>query len=137
MKQFTLQQLVYSGLFGGVGMGGYLIVSNLIDKRFGYDWANFVGLLVAFIIDFYLQQLVFVGKITNEPRFWWKYSLAKGVETIISQILFAKYISYVREKNPEFYHQQIRKRILLIRYSIQLLIFVVITFPMRKYFIYV
>ena len=136
-QQSIFQQAIYSGLLGGIGTGGYLVVSRMVDPKLGYDWANFVGLIVSFVIDFHLQQLVFVGKITNHARFWWKFSLVKIGEILLSQAIFAEYIKYIKEKNPKFYHRQIKHRVLLIRYVIQLLLFVIVTFPMRKYFIFV
>lgn len=136
MVKPTVLQAMSSGFIGGFGTATYLVVSYLVDHKYGYDTANLIGLVASSVLDFYLQQLVFVGSISSKPQFIWKFILVRAFEIGLAQVLFAQYIKYINQKKPFFYRHNIKGRLLVVRYAIQIIIFAVVTFPMRKYVIY-
>lgn len=137
MSQPTLYQAITSGLVGGVGMATYLVVSYLVDYKYSYDTSNLIGLVVSSVVDFYLQQMVFVGKMTSNFSFIWKYALVRVLEIVLAQVMFNRYIAYIQRHKPHFFHYKMGSRVLVARYAIQMIIFALITFPMRKFVIYV
>ena len=89
MVKPTVLQAMSSGFIGGFGTATYLVVSYLVDHKYGYDTANLIGLVASSVLDFYLQQLVFVGSISSKPQFIWKFIYKK-----IDQSSFVNTIPY-------------------------------------------
>lgn len=134
----TFQQMVLSGIVGGVAMGGYLLSSHLLDHRIGFQYANLIGMLIAYLIDFFAQQFIFLGEVGGHSRFIVKFLIHVTIEIIVAQLLLKLVLGYIHKHYPDFYQHRLKGTwISVIRYSIQIFIFLTITFPLRKYFVFV
>ena len=130
--------MLLSGTVGGVAMGGYLITSHLLDHRIGFQYANLLGMLIAYTIDFFAQQFIFLGKVGGHGRFILKFLIHVTIEIVVAQLLLKFTLGYIRKHYPDFYQHKLKGAwISVIRYGIQILIFFAITFPLRKYFVFV
>lgn len=130
--------MAISGIAGGIAMGGYLISSHILDSKIGYQKANIIGMMIAYSIDFFFQQHIFLGKLGNHHHYIIRFLIHISLEIVIAQLLLKLVMSYLQKNNPHFYKHRLNGIwISVIRYSIQLIIFFTITFPMRKYFVFV
>mgnify|MGYP003330622625 CR=1 FL=1 len=83
-------------------------------------------------------QMVFLGKLANHSRFIWKFIVQIIVELVATQILFDLVIKYIKTHHPTFYQQKLKgKWDTLIRCGVTSIIFICITFHLRKYFVFV
>ncbi|MBM10173.1 MAG: hypothetical protein CMF69_11495 [Magnetovibrio sp.] len=142
-------QLVLSAILGFAAEICYLLTSFLIDKTKSVSIyvSNFIGLMVDVILDFILQSLLFLGFVSIQPAVIFKFIIFRIFDTFIRQILYVfsmkfkfvqKYIHNQPPKDdnnpiPEF----LRYRHSHIRYLIILICFFILTFPLRKYFVFV
>ena len=134
----TSKQMAISGIAGGIAMGGYLISSHLLDSQIGYQASNVIGMLIAYSIDFFSQQYIFLGKLGNHHHYIIRFLIHISLEIVIAQLLLKLVMSYLKKHKPHFYKHGLKGIwISVIRYIIQLIIFFTITFPMRKYFVFV
>ena len=132
------KQMILSGILGGVTMALYLVLGNFLDPRIGFEWSNIVSVLIAYSLDFFIQQMVFLGKLANHSRFIWKFIVQIIVELVATQILFDLVIKYIKTHHPTFYQQKLKgKWVTLIRCGVTSIIFICITFHLRKYFVFV
>ena len=141
-------QFFLSAVLGGVAEVCYLLTSYIIDTTglVSHAVSNFLGLLVDVFLDYFLQSLIFLG--SGQLRFWTvsKFLIYRLLDTFVRQILYIyalkfpfvqKYLAGEKKQDqdsnvPKFlWHRQTH-----LRYIIVLLVFFVLTFPMRKYWIF-
>lgn len=134
----TSRQILLSALVGGVAQSAYLISSYFLDKRIGFQWANIIGMGLAYTIDFFAQQYIFLGKIGDHSRFVIRFLIHISLEIVVAQLLFKLVLTYLKKHQHHFYQHKLKGIwITVIRQLIQIFIFFTITFPMRKYFVFV
>jgi len=141
--QFFLSAIL--GLFAELC---YLLTSYLIDKTgwVSVQVSNFFGLLVDMFLDYILQSLLFLGTAVIQGSIVGKFLIFRVLDTIVRQLLYMgalklefvqKYLDGEKEqeedsKIPKFlWHRQSH-----VRYITVLICFFILTFPMRKYFVF-
>ena len=139
-------QFILSAILGLVAELCYLFTSSILDSRVGVGMSNFLGLLVDMFLDYILQALLFLGTAKLQGSIIWKFLIFRVLEAAVRQFLYitALKLDFVknylgREKKqpadsniPAFlwYHQS------HVRYITVLICFFILTFPMRKYFVF-
>ena len=111
----TITHLVFFGL------------TALLDKIMNSEIANIIGLLVDKILDYLVQQYIFMKKITPEPKIIIKYIGSEIILIILNQILFTLYYRNYYSKGDN---------LTIARAIIGILIYVLFVFPIRKFFVY-
>jgi len=141
-------QFFLSAILGGVAEICYLLTSYIIDTTglVSHAVSNFLGLLVDVFLDYFLQSLIFLGSGQFRFQTASKFLLYRILDTFVRQILYVyalkrpfiqKYLAGEKKRDkdnnvPKFlWHRQTH-----LRYIIVLLVFFVLTFPMRKYWIF-
>lgn len=136
----TKHEFIYSALLGLVASITYLGSSYLLDPKVGYNTANIIGLVIDHFVNFFLQYELFIGHEhkDTEPRrkFFVKFTLGNIFSIAMSQLLFMAVHEWVKKHRPEFYKDGWRKHITLIRYLVGAVIYVCVSFPLRKYFMF-
>ena len=143
-----LVQFILSALLGLFAELCYLLTSYLLDGTglFTAAVSNFLGLMVDVIIDFILQSRLFMGKTILGGLIVGKFVIFRIIDTSVRQSLFVigmqipaikKYIKNQKARPkgsrvPKFlWHRPTH-----VRYISTLICFFLITFPLRKYFVF-
>ena len=115
---------------------GQLMLSAYLDDKIGDDAANAVGLVTDAIIDYVGQQYVFTGGIAMETSLDIKFVLGKLITMGFSQGLFMllisrtiRYANTIKSLSKEWSATGLR-------IAINIITFVALTYPLRKYWIY-
>jgi putative flippase GtrA len=133
----TAKEFIFSALLGLIAATGYLVTSYELDKVMNYNIANLIGLGVDHVINFFLQYGLFVGKSKHSRwEFFVKFTIGNIVSIIFSQTLFMMVNAFVKCKYPKFYKKEFRKHISLIRYFLGAITYVLVSFPLRKYYMF-
>ena len=106
----------------------YLLISHNLDNFISPIYSNALGLLIDIILDFIFQSLIFLNNINlYNTNLIIKFIGFKIITTLSSQILFTMYVKYFNKKNFN---------ITLLRIIISSLVFIVLVFPLNKYFVF-
>ena len=132
----SLKQFILSAAVGLISSLTYLITSYELDKIMDYNVSNIIGLTVDHIVNFIVQQLLFVGHLRGSSKFIIKFLIANTITLSYSQILFVLTHKYVKKYYPKFYKNKWKSRISIIRYFLGALVYP-IAFFLRKYYVFV
>ena len=133
----TSEQFAYSYLLGLISSGIHLGSSYVLDKVTNYDLSNIIGLLVGRIVNFSLQQKLFTGNTQNSGKYLLRFGIGNIIIAIFSQVLFVKINSHIKRTNYTYYKGKYKKDVSWIRYIISVITFIFVSFPLRKYYIFV
>ena len=141
-------QFILSAILGLFAELCYLLTSYFLDKTgwMSVQVSNFFGLLVDGILDYVLQSLLFLGTAAIQGNIVGKFLIFRVLDTIVRQILYMgalklefvqKYLEGEKEQEedsniPKFlWYRQTH-----VRYIVVLICFFILTFPMRKYYVF-
>tara|TARA_Y100001970_G_C14035754_1_gene751017 strand:- start:79 stop:537 length:459 start_codon:yes stop_codon:yes gene_type:complete len=142
-------QFILSAILGLFAELCYLLTSYLLDKTgwVSVQVSNFFGLLVDGVLDYILQSLLFLGAVAIRGGVVGKFLIFRVLEALVRQLMYMaalklkfvqKYLEGEKEqeedsKIPKFlWYRQTH-----VRYITVLICFFILTFPMRKYFVFV
>jgi hypothetical protein len=124
------KQILLSTGAGSIASISYYIISYWLDYYLSYNLSNLIGLLVDAVIDFTLQELVFMKHVVLQKYIVIKFIIGRSIFIMLNIGLFNVAEPMLRENKHKKYN------VLLLRIVLNILLFVVFLFPVRKYFIY-
>tara|TARA_B100000902_G_C27322663_1_gene925835 strand:+ start:10407 stop:10787 length:381 start_codon:yes stop_codon:yes gene_type:complete len=121
------KQFIISTTFALITHSVYFIVAAQLDKYINSEIANVIGLTVDLILDFIVQQYVFMKKVFFNKAIITRYIISESLILFANQLIFTIY-------NRNFYTK--KHNLTIVRGIIGVLIYTFLVFPLRKYFIY-
>lgn len=123
------------------GLGGccisliYFVLSSELDKKYDPRIANFIALLITTAMNFVIQHNIFLSS-SIAPIQLYKFAFVVSIELMIIQLLFSfalsnkeNLVNYIPVKFQKYYNT-------IIRAAIRSVIFLIIAYPTRKYWIF-
>jgi hypothetical protein len=133
----TLQQAILSGGIGGVNVVIYLTICKMFDRYMSENTSNMLGLIIDFVLNYLSQQLVFYGKIMFRKDIMYRFAIGNSISIITQQVLFVygrpMYMKIIK-RYPHIVKSNYR--VTLWRYISNVMIYLLVTFPLRKFFIF-
>tara|TARA_Y100000817_G_scaffold313039_1_gene308208 strand:- start:341 stop:766 length:426 start_codon:yes stop_codon:yes gene_type:complete len=130
MKNFHIsRQMLESAGVGTVATFIGLGVSGILDKKINHSWSNLIGLVVEAFFDFFGQRVVFDVTNKDVDGIATKFIIAKIFAILATQLLFMIAMKLVDKKTGEMHIQ-------MIRLAVGAVAFFVITYPIRKYWVF-
>ena len=120
-----IQEFILSSIIGSSTTLLYIFTSKYLDSYIDINISNFIGLLLDNILDYILQQYVFIGYFSINNSIIIRFLIGKTICILIPQLVF-----YILSR------QQLGISITILRTCIAILTFCFVTFPIRKYYIY-
>lgn len=115
----------------------FLSVSYILDKRINVSTSNLIALLIGAVINFILQSFIFLDKTLLNFNHITKYIFAEIIILSADQLLDSyllenkkKYISYFPHQFQKYYNT-------IIRLIVAALVWMLIAFPLRNYWIFI
>ena len=125
MKLF--EQFSKSSLAATITHIVFFAVTAFLDKIMNSEIANILGLLVDKILDYIVQQYIFMKRITLAPNIIIKYIISEIILISLNQVIFTIYYrNYYKEGD----------NLTIARAIIGVIIYTVFVFPLRKFFVY-
>jgi hypothetical protein len=124
-----IQMLLSTGA-GSIAAISYYMISFVLDHYVSYNLSNLVGLIVDAGIDFMLQELIFLKHVVLQKYIVIKFIIGRTIFIMLNIGLFNLVEPMIRETKSKKYN------VLLLRIVLNFLLFVLVLFPIRKYFIY-
>ena len=113
-------------------------ISALLDRFMKSTISNIIGVFIAMCFNFIWQQFIFVGKIKSLAGiFLLKYILADVIILGSAQLLFILAIKYkdnLEDKFPDSLKEYYNS---IMRLIIASVIWVIFSFPLRRYWVFV
>ena len=133
----TLHQAILSGGIGGVNVIIYLTICKIFDRYMSVNKSNMLGLTIDFVLNYLSQQLVFYGKIIFKKSLLYRFTIGNTFSLIIQQLIFV-YGRPIYDRIIKKYNNIIdpRYQVTLWRYISNILVYLLVTFPIRKFFIF-
>ena len=132
----TTTQFIQSTLLGVIPSSIALVTSDLLDKIMDERISNFIGIIIAYGADFFIQEKIFIGSNTNSARYRHRYVVAVVIAIILIQTLFILTLNYVKKHHSTFYKKKWNKYVLLIRWIIKAVVYVSFEFPFQKLWVF-
>ena len=115
----------------------FLSVSYILDKRINVSTSNLIALLIGAFVNFILQSFIFLDKTLLNFNHITKYIFAEIIILSADQLLDSyllenkkKYISYFPHQFQKYYNT-------IIRLIVAALVWMLIAFPLRNYWIFI
>ena len=124
------KQMLLSTGAGSIAAISYYMISFVLDHYVSYNLSNLVGLIVDAGIDFMLQELIFLKHVVLQKYIVIKFIIGRTIFIMLNIGLFNLVEPMIRETKSKKYN------VLLLRIVLNFLLFVLVLFPIRKYFIY-
>ena len=122
-----LEQFTFSSVSAMIVHISFFIITAVLDKIINSELANFIGLVVDLILDFIVQQYVFMKKISFDLKIIGKYVGSEAVFLLLNQLIFSVYYrNYYNDTH----------NLTIARAIIGIFIYTFFVFPTRKFFIY-
>ena len=116
-------EIIKSSLSGQFATLIYLLCGYELDKVINHDISNLISLIIAGIINFVFQSKIFMNeKIVFTTLLIVKYIFVDAVLYTFNELMFIKFDDYENST--------------LIRIIIAALGFILISYPLRKYFVF-
>lgn len=133
----TFQQAILSGGIGGVNVVIYLTICKMFDHYMSENASNMVGLIIDFVLNYLSQQLVFYGKIMFKKDLMYRFFIGNTISIAAAQLLFV-YGRPIYMKIMKRYPHIVKSnyRVTLWRYISNVMVYLLVTFPLRKFFIF-
>lgn len=129
-----IKSLIAGGLTGLIAIG----TSALLDNYMKSTLSNFIGLLIAMCFNFIWQQFIFVGKIkTIGGLFLLKYILTDIIILGSGQLLFILAMKYKKQLNKNISKKYKKYYNSFMRTVIASIIWLIFSFPLRRYWIFI
>lgn len=133
----TFHQAFLSGSLGGVTVTFYLLICRILDRYMRPRLSNMIGLCIDAVLSYTLQQLIFYGSIRLCGQLFQRFMIGNSLSVLVSQLVFSYGLPYYNryiDKYPRFKNSSYR--LTLWRYLTNIVVYLVITFPLRKYYIF-
>ena len=133
----TFHQAFLSGGLGGVTVTCYLLICRILDRYMRPRLSNMIGLCIDAVLSFTLQQLIFYGSIRFCGELFQRFMIGNTLSVVVSQLLFSYGLPYYNRYIER--HSRMRNstyRLTLWRYITNIVTYLAITFPLRKYYIF-
>ncbi len=115
---------IFQSMFSGqIATVVFLLSGYLLDKKIPPDIANLISLFIGGIVNFFLQSLTFTGAATF--NLW---TILKFIFTDSILFVFEEY-SFIK------FHKEFENNTLA-RLVIAAIGFIIISFPLRKFFVF-
>lgn len=122
-----LKQFTKSSIAATITHIVFFAITAFLDTIMNSEISNIIGLIVDKILDYTVQQYIFMKKITPDGKIITKFIVSEIFLLSINQILFTIYYrNYYKEGD----------NLTVARAVIGLVIYTLIVFPIRKFFIY-
>ena len=115
----------------------FLSVSYILDKRINVSTSNLIALLIGAFVNFILQSFIFLDKTLLNFNHITKYIFAEIIILSADQLLDShllenkkKYISYFPHQFQKYYNT-------IIRLIVAALVWMLVAFPLRNYWIFI
>jgi hypothetical protein len=109
----------------------YFLFSYLFDKELSHKGSNIISYLISIGVDITLQTFFFKKfHLLKDKTFLTKAVLFECISLFINQTLFNVLYDYNKKKKKNI-------NILYIRMFVSLIIFLLYTYPMRKYILFI
>ena len=142
------KQMAMSALVGSSASGLDLYLADRLDPVVGTQTANLAGLAVDNLIDFVGQQQVFLGGVRHVKRaggLAFRFVVSKIITTLAAELVFVYIVA--RDKVAAHLEERLtgrkrrslkdRERMALLRVAINVGVFFTLTYPLRKYWVFV
>ena len=116
-----------SSVFSTLVQLNFFIITYILDKFINSELSNMIGLFIDLVLDYIFQQYIFMQKITFEVNIISKYVLSEFFGISLNQILFTFYNRKIHKKEYSYTFARI---------VISIIIFTLLIFPLRKFFVY-
>ena len=136
MKE-THKEAVLSAIVGGVLVVLYLSISNFLDRFMSVNLSNMIGLIIDYLLNLVAQQYVFYGEIKFHKELLKRFLIGNSISMIGTQVIFV-YGKKIYDKLFEKVKHYIdpKYKLSIWRYVSNVLTFFILTFPLRKYYIF-
>ena len=124
------KQLLLSTGAGSIASINYYMISYWLDHYVSYNLSNMIGLLGDACIDFMLQELVFLRRIVVHKYILIKFIIGRSIFIMLNMGLFNVVEPMLRGNKRKKYN------VLILRIVLNFILFVLVLYPIRKYFIY-
>jgi hypothetical protein len=137
----TKHQALLSAVVGGVLVIIYLSITDILDNYMSVNMSNIVGLIIDLVLNFVAQQYVFYGKVHLHKKIVNRFIIGNTLSMGCTQATFVygrKYYNKLVEKIIEKTNIKLSNatKITIWRYISNALMFLLVTFPLRKYYIF-
>lgn len=133
----TKHQALLSAVVGGVLVIIYLSITDILDNYMSVNMSNIVGLVIDYALNFVAQQYVFYGKVHLHKKIVNRFIIGNTLSMGCTQATFVygrKYYNKLIEKTNIKLSDSVK--ISSWRYISNALMFIIVTFPLRKYYIF-
>uniref|UniRef100_A0A6C0C0J6 GtrA-like protein domain-containing protein n=1 Tax=viral metagenome TaxID=1070528 RepID=A0A6C0C0J6_9ZZZZ len=133
----TKHQALVSAIVGGVLVIIYLSITDILDKYMSLNMSNIVGLIIDYVLNFVAQQYVFYGKVHLHKKVVNRFMIGNTLSMGFTQAMFVygrKHYNKLIEKTNIKLSDSVK--ISSWRYISNALMFLIVTFPLRKYYIF-
>jgi putative flippase GtrA len=133
----TKHQALLSAIVGGVLVIIYLSITDILDNYMSVNMSNIVGLIIDLVLNFVAQQYVFYGKVHLHKKVVNRFMIGNTLSMGCTQATFVygrKYYNKLIEKTNIKLSDSVK--ISSWRYISNALMFLIVTFPLRKYYIF-
>ena len=133
----TKHQALLSAVVGGVLVIIYLSITDILDNYMSVNMSNIVGLIIDLVLNFVAQQYVFYGKVHLHKKIVNRFMIGNTLSMGCTQATFVygrKYYNKLIEKTNIKLSDSVK--ISSWRYISNALMFLLVTFPLRKYYIF-
>ena len=132
----SLQQLLFSMFSGTSSTLVYLGLGHILDFIMNAKYSNFIALITGGVLNFIMQSYTFSGKTGIHNNNLTKYLIAEifiimGSQLGVSYFLDEKHID--QNKLPSFLHKYYNT---IVRLVVASLVFIFISFPLRKLWVF-
>ncbi len=122
LKQFTISSIAAS-----VTHIVFFATTAFFDTLMNSEISNIVGLILDKILDYIVQQYIFMKRVTPDPKVISKFIGSEIGLILLNQILFSFYYrNYYKEDH----------NLTMARVIIGITIYTFFVFPIRKFFVY-
>ena len=82
------KQMILSTGAGSIASLSYIIISYGLDHYVSYNLSNLIGLIVDAVIDFMLQELVFMKQVVLQKYIFIKFIIGRSIFIMLNMGLF-------------------------------------------------
>ena len=124
-----------------VGIGLFIallvvLLGYILDMYIDPIWANFIALVVGLVFNFILQQMVFGNKKSQLWSQIMRYTIADVFILILNQWLMVQLINNETEWSKYLPEEYRKYYISVCRLSVGAIVWIVVSFPIRKYWVF-
>lgn len=135
----TKHQALISSIIGGIIVAIYLSISHVLDRYMSINTSNMIGLMIDFVLNLVAQQYVFYGALKFHKKLLYRFLIGNTASMACSQLIFiygGKYYDKLFEKYKYKHLIDPKYKLALWRYLSNVIMFFLVTFPLRKYYIF-